>query len=62
VLHPNWFDPLSCMFVGAGATSRIRLGSDVLVAPHRNPIVLSQLLASADQLSGGRLILGLGIG
>ena len=32
LMAPNWYDPLSCMLVGAGATSRIRLGSDVLVA------------------------------
>ncbi len=62
LLAPRWYDPLACMLVGAGATRRIRLGSDVLVLPYRNPVVLSQLLAGADQLCGGRLILGAGVG
>lgn len=59
---PNWFEPLSCAFVGAGATSRIRFGVDVLVIPQRHPVWLSQLVASADQLCDGRLTLGAGIG
>jgi probable F420-dependent oxidoreductase len=62
LMAPNWYDPLSCMLVGAGATRRVRLGSDVLVAPYRDPIVLSQLLAGADQLCDGRLTLGIGVG
>jgi probable F420-dependent oxidoreductase len=62
LMAPNWYDPVSCMLVGAGATSRLRFGSDVLVAPYRDPIALSQLLAGADQLCGGRLTLGVGVG
>jgi probable F420-dependent oxidoreductase len=60
--HPNWFDALACCIFGAGATSRLRFGTDVLVLPYRNPVVLSQLLATADQLSDGRLTLGVGVG
>jgi len=59
---PNWLEPLSCAFVCAGATKRIRLGVDVLVLPYRNPVWLSQLVASADQLCGGRLTIGTGVG
>lgn len=59
---PNWFDALACCTFGAGATTRLRFGTDVLVLPYRNPVVLSQLVASADQLSGGRLTLGVGVG
>jgi probable F420-dependent oxidoreductase len=59
---PPWLHAVSCMLVGAGCTERIRLGSDVLVLPYRNPVELSQLIASGDQLSGGRLILGVGVG
>jgi probable F420-dependent oxidoreductase len=62
LLSPRWYDPLSCMLVGAGATSRIRFGTDVLVLPYRHPVVLSQLLACADRLCGGRLTLGVGVG
>jgi probable F420-dependent oxidoreductase len=60
--EPMWFDSVSCMLVGAGATTRLRFGTDVLVLPYRNPVVLSQTLASGDQLSGGRLTLGAGVG
>src|SRR5205085_8571473 len=59
---PRWLEPLSCVFVGAGSTRRIRFAVDVLVLPYRDPVWLSQLLASADRLSGGRLTLGVGVG
>jgi probable F420-dependent oxidoreductase len=59
---PSWLHAVSCMLVGAGGTQRIRLGSDVLVLPYRNPVELSQLIASGDQLSAGRLVLGVGVG
>jgi probable F420-dependent oxidoreductase len=59
---PLWFEPLSAAFVCAGATTRIRLSIDVLVLPYRNPVELSQRIASADQLCGGRLTLGIGVG
>ncbi len=60
--HPNWFDALACCIFGAGLTSRLRFGTDVLVLPYRNPVVLSQLVAGADQLSDGRITLGVGVG
>jgi probable F420-dependent oxidoreductase len=60
--EPRWFDSVSCMLVGAGATTTIRFATDVLVLPYRNPVVLSQILASGDQLSNGRLTLGVGVG
>ena len=59
---PNWFDALACCLFGAGATTRLRFGTDVLVLPYRHPVVLSQLVATADQLSDGRLTLGVGVG
>ena len=62
VSPPNWLEPLSCALVGAGATTRLRFGVDVLVLPYRDPVWLSQLVAGADQLSDGRLTLGVGVG
>jgi probable F420-dependent oxidoreductase len=44
------------------ATSRVGLGTSVLVLPQYAPVALANALASLDQLSGGRLILGAGIG
>jgi probable F420-dependent oxidoreductase len=62
VSAPRWFDALACCIFGAGRTWRLRFGTDVLVLPYRHPVVLSQLVASADQLCDGRLTLGVGVG
>jgi probable F420-dependent oxidoreductase len=50
------------MGVLAGLTSRIKLGTSVLVVPYRNPVVTAKMLATLDVMSGGRLILGAGVG
>lgn len=59
---PNWYEPLTLCIYGAGMTSRLRFGTDVLVAPYRNPVLLAKMLSTADQLAGGRLTLGVGVG
>jgi probable F420-dependent oxidoreductase len=59
---PNWYEPLSCCIFGAGVTTTLRFGTDVLVVPYRNPVLLAKMLSTADQLCGGRLTLGTGVG
>jgi probable F420-dependent oxidoreductase len=46
----------------AARTSTLRLGTGILIVPQRNPLVLAKELATLDALSGGRMILGAGIG
>jgi alkanesulfonate monooxygenase SsuD/methylene tetrahydromethanopterin reductase-like flavin-dependent oxidoreductase (luciferase family) len=61
IAYPN-HDSLITLAVAAGATQRIGLFANVLIAPTRNPVLLAKEAASLDELSGGRLLLGLGVG
>ncbi|MEZ5557051.1 MAG: LLM class F420-dependent oxidoreductase [Pseudomonadales bacterium] len=58
----GWLDPIGTQLFVAGVTSRLRLGFTVLILPYRQPVVTAKQLATLDVLSGGRLILGCGIG
>jgi alkanesulfonate monooxygenase len=55
-------DAVSILTAIASRTSRIKLGTGVLVLPLRNPVVTAKVLASLDQISKGRLILGAAAG
>ena len=57
-----WLEPLTAVTYLATITERINVGTSVLVIPYRNPIFTAKALATADYLSGGRVILGAGIG
>ena len=60
---PAYFhDALTVLTWAASATGRVGLGTSVLVAPYRNPVLLAKSLASLDALSGGRVIAGLAAG
>jgi probable F420-dependent oxidoreductase len=56
------FDPLVTLGVIAGATSRVRLGTTVLIVPYRNAVVTARMISSLDALSGGRVVFGIGAG
>ena len=58
----NVYDPLMVLSYVAARTSRIKLGTSVLIMPYRNPIVTAKMVATLDQMSGGRAIAGVGSG
>lgn len=55
-------DPLIGMAWAAAATAILEVGTNVLVLPHRNPVVLAKELATLDAFSQGRVLLGVGVG
>ena len=58
----DFLEPLTVMALVAGLTSKIRLGTSVLVLPHRHPVLTAKMLATLDHLAPGRVILGAGVG
>lgn len=58
----DYYEPVATLAFLAGATSRIRIGTSVLIISYRNPIVTAKMCATADALSGGRVFLGIGTG
>lgn len=59
---PNFWDPVLTLTWAAAATKRVKLGTSVLVLPMRHPLPLAKELATLQNLSEGRLILGAGVG
>lgn len=56
------YEPIASIGYLAGATSTLRFGTSVLIAPLRNPFVLAKQAATLAELSGGRFVLGVGTG
>ncbi len=54
-------DPLVALAHVAAHTEHVQLGTGVIILPQRNPVVLAKQVASLDVVSGGRLVLGLGV-
>ncbi len=57
-----FYEPLTTLGWMAGITDRMEIGTTVIIAPYRNVLELARACANVDQLSGGRFILGVGIG
>jgi probable F420-dependent oxidoreductase len=55
-------DPFTTLAYVAACTSRIKLGTGICLVPEHNPLVLAKTVATLDRLSGGRFILGVGVG
>lgn len=60
--YGNLVESLIALSVAASVTERVQLGTSIIVTPQREPVLLAKQLASIDAVSGGRLILGAGVG
>lgn len=56
------YEALAVMATAAAVTERIRVGVAVLVIPYRDPVVTAKAVATLDQMSSGRIVLGAGVG
>ncbi|GAB2576355.1 LLM class flavin-dependent oxidoreductase [Streptomyces capparidis] len=57
-----FYEPFTTLSWLAGVTERISLGTTVLILPYRHPLLTARMAANLDRLSGGRLVLGVGVG
>jgi len=57
-----FYEPLAVLGFAAACTSKIRLGTTVLILPYRNPLVTAKVLSTLDVLSGGRVTAGMAVG
>ena len=62
VYRYDMLEPLTLLAHLGAVTSRISLGTSVVILPYRNPVVLAKTIATADGLSRGRVILGAAVG
>ncbi|MEX0799931.1 MAG: LLM class F420-dependent oxidoreductase [Dehalococcoidia bacterium] len=62
IMGPRYPEGLSAAAFLAGATTRVRMLTYILVLPYRNPVMLAKQIATVDWFSGGRMTLGLGAG
>jgi probable F420-dependent oxidoreductase len=62
IYRDHMLDPLSLLNYLAACTERISIGTSVIIISYRHPIVVAKMIATADQLSKGRIIFGVGVG
>ena len=62
VYRHNMLEPISLLTHLGAVTSRVNIGTSVVILPYRNPIVLTKAIATADVLSRGRVIFGAAVG
>lgn len=59
---PPFYDPFVSMSWLAARNPDLELGTTVVVLPYRHPLLMARMFANIDQLSGGKLIVGIGVG
>jgi len=57
-----FYEPFTALSWLSAVTSRIKLGTTVLIAPYRHPLLVARMAANLNRLSGERLVLGIGVG
>src|SRR5256885_12688581 len=57
-----FYEPFTTLSWLAGLTREVRLGTTVLIVPYRHPLLIARMAANLNDLSGGRLVLGVGVG
>jgi len=57
-----YYEPLTTLAFLASCTTRVQLGTSVLILPYRNALLTAKIVSTLDALSGGRVILGIGVG
>ncbi|HSF30577.1 MAG TPA: LLM class F420-dependent oxidoreductase [Candidatus Tectomicrobia bacterium] len=57
-----FYEPLTVLGFAAACTTRVRLGTTVIILPYRNPLVAAKVLSTLDILSGGRVTAGMAVG
>jgi probable F420-dependent oxidoreductase len=62
-IYPEpFYEPFTALTWMAAATSRLELATSVAILPVRDPLVTARMAVNLDQLSGGRFVLGVGVG
>src|SRR5690606_1924702 len=62
-LYPSpFYDPYATLAWMAGFTDRIELGTTVTIVPYRHPLLTARLASNIDAFTGGRFVLGVGVG
>ena len=60
--YSHFVDPFVALARGSGTTSRIKLGTGIVLVPERNPLLLAKEVSTLDLFSGGRFLFGIGAG
>ena len=60
--YRHFTDPFIALARASGVTTKIKLGTGIVLVPERNPLVMAKEIAALDQFSGGRFLFGIGAG